>query len=636
MPYSLPNAACKNELSLGVSKMVPLFLKRKSKSGTPNLLPLGLSPMTSALLARLVDVPTCLWTLQIRMESPPIVLYGTPVDLAGAIVSGLIFLDTTDDATKIDFVTLKIVQRIRYSKPFMISLTSVTLCKDCQVRSTDISRWNVVNAPTVFNKGRHAYPFSDLLPGLLPPLSKLGSASTNTYIQYDLIAEAKGTDDSHVTTVKIPLHISRLIPRGPDRNSLRVFPPTEVTAGAVLPHVFYPKLSFPIELRLDNIVSASGERRWRMRKLAWKIEENVKIRAYTCPKHKHKLEAVEASERKTRLLNVQNHIVQSKGGNLHHLTIQTNMLLLRNPSQYNGRNVEGVQQGSGGNQDELIEPEEEHQHQVEDAYDSFVEDFVRSGFRLALLMREAREQEQTQRRRNFEENNTEHIYLEETRVVSHGEIKSGWKLDFSNRGKVELVAHIDVYDFFTGWQKPVTTKSSTEDNRSDLSHQNARANANVACDVDDPESGIFVTHTLVVEVVVAEEVVHDVNKRPAMKKSKSQMSVASQENSDTYETGPPVAGIPTGAARVLRMQFKMPLTERLGLGIAWDDEVPPIYEDIRCLSPPGYNDITTKVDFPDNTEHEVVMSTSPTLGAISRVHTETNLKALGQDFSLNT
>lgn len=595
-----------------------------------------LSPMTSALLARLVDAPNSLWTLQIRMESPPIVLYGTPVDLAGAIVSGLIFLDTTDDTTKIDFVTLKIVQRIRYSKPFMISLTSVTLCKDCQVRLTEISRWDVVKSPTVFNKGRHAYPFSDLLPGLLPPLSKLGSASTNTYIQYDLIAEAKGTDDSHVTSVKIPLHISRLTPRGPDRNSLRVFPPTEVTAGAVLPHVFYPKLSFPIELRLDNIVSVSGERRWRMRKLAWKIEENVKVRAYTCSKHKHKLEAVEASERKTRLLNIQNHIVQSKGGNLHHLTIQTNMLLLRNPSQYNGRNVENAQQSEGGNQDEPTEPEEEHQHQVEDAHDSFVEDFVRNGFRLALLMREAREHEQTQRRRNFEEDASEHIYLEETRVVSHGEIKSGWKLDFSGRGKVELVAHIDVYDFSTGWQKQVTTKASTEDNRSDFNHENARANANVACDVDDPESGIFVTHTLVVEVVVAEEVVHDVNKRPVVKQAKSQMSVTSQEGSETYESGPPVAGIPTGAARVLRMQFKMPLTERLGLGIAWDDEVPPIYEDIRCLSPPGYNDITMSADAAEGHEHEVVLSNSPTLGVISRVHTETNLRSMNQEFSLDS
>lgn len=49
-------------------------------------------------------------------------------------------------------------------------------------------------------------------------------------------------------------------------------------------------------------------------------------------------------------------------------------------------------------------------------------------------------------------------------------------------------------------------------------------------------------------------------------------------------------GVPTGAARVLRMQFKLPITERSGLGIAWDDEVPPTYEDVSNLSPPTYND----------------------------------------------
>lgn len=54
---------------------------------------------------------------------------------------------------------------------------------------------------------------------------------------------------------------------------------------------------------------------------------------------------------------------------------------------------------------------------------------------------------------------------------------------------------------------------------------------------------------------------------------------------------------------MLRMQFKLPITERSGLGIAWDDEVPPTYEDVRTLSPPNYQDQSVNI--------------TPTLGASS-------------------
>ena len=43
------------------------------------------------------------------------------------------------------------------------------------------------------------------------------------------------------------------------------------------------------------------------------------------------------------------------------------------------------------------------------------------------------------------------------------------------------------------------------------------------------------------------------------------------------------------------MQFKIPLVERSGLGIAWDDEVPPTYEDVRSLSPPHYTESPSSI-----------------------------------------
>jgi len=47
---------------------------------------------------------------------------------------------------------------------------------------------------------------------------------------------------------------------------------------------------------------------------------------------------------------------------------------------------------------------------------------------------------------------------------------------------------------------------------------------------------------------------------------------------------------PTGAARVLRMQFHLLVTERSGLGISWDEEIPPVYENIPA-SPPSYGTV---------------------------------------------
>ena len=43
----------------------------------------------------------------------------------------------------------------------------------------------------------------------------------------------------------------------------------------------------------------------------------------------------------------------------------------------------------------------------------------------------------------------------------------------------------------------------------------------------------------------------------------------------------------TGVARVLKMKFGVILTERSGMGISWDEEQPPVYEDVP-VSPPGY------------------------------------------------
>ena len=73
-------------------------------------------------------------------------------------------------------------------------------------------------------------------------------------------------------------------------------------------------------------------------------------------------------------------------------------------------------------------------------------------------------------------------------------------------------------------------------------------------------AGLEVKHNLVIELIVCEEFCPNKNKALIT---------------------------PTGAARILRMQFNLVVSERAGMGISWDEETPPMYENVPD-SPPGY------------------------------------------------
>ncbi|SLM36416.1 arrestin (or s-antigen) n-terminal domain protein [Lasallia pustulata] len=123
------------------------------------------------------------------------------------------------------------------------------------------------------------------------------------------------------------------------------------------------------------------------------------------------------------------------------------------------------------------------------------------------------------------------VLHQDNRVIGGEDMKNGWKTDFDSPGgliEMEFMASI----------KP---------------------GSNPLCDVETP-TGFTVTHNLVIELIVAEEYCTNKNTKLVT---------------------------PTGTARVLRMQFTLVLTERSGMGISWDEETPPTYEDVPT-SPPGY------------------------------------------------
>lgn len=120
---------------------------------------------------------------------------------------------------------------------------------------------------------------------------------------------------------------------------------------------------------------------------------------------------------------------------------------------------------------------------------------------------------------------------QEERTVGCDEMKSGWKTDFDTHGG-EITLEFDAR--LSPSKHPI-------------------------CDVDSP-AGLEVKHNLVIELIIAEE-------------------FCPNRNTSLIT--------PTGSARVLRMQFGINVTERAGMGISWDEEMPPVYEDVPA-SPPSY------------------------------------------------
>ncbi|MCJ1379969.1 hypothetical protein MMC17_003072 [Xylographa soralifera] len=365
--------------------------KRKSVSGSPKL-----GPAKPA-------------KLEIGIESPPLVLYGSTTSSTGALLSGQLMLSVSDEEVTLQHFEMQLLAKTTTKKPVSKD------CPDCRTQTTELFKWKFLSEPGRFPKGRHSFPFSYLLPGKLP-------ATTNATLgAIDYVLSAKATTPLQDTMlVESPLKVYRALVPGNDRTSLRIFPPTNITATIILPSVIHPIGEFNVQMRVSGCSENEGttQRRWRIRKMNSRIEEHGKMISPPCPKHVHKV-----------------------GG-----------------------------EGKG-------------------------------------------------------------ILSNDTRVLGIQDFKDGWKSDFDTQGGlIEMEFPLSI--------KPI---------------------ANPICDVDAP-NGLSITHKLILELIVAEEIV-------SLKNTK--------------------LVTPTGTARVLRMQFVLILTERSGLGISWDEEQPPMYDDVPA-SPPSY------------------------------------------------
>ncbi|KAF9877852.1 LMBR1 domain-containing protein [Colletotrichum karsti] len=132
----------------------------------------------------------------------------------------------------------------------------------------------------------------------------------------------------------------------------------------------------------------------------------------------------------------------------------------------------------------------------------------------------------------------------ETRVLGEKYMHDGWKSDYnSTDGHVE-------FEFDYG----VLAGSSS----SKHGHHHA---PRYACDMKSHD-GTEVSHALMIEMVVSKE---------------------------WAPIGKPHLATQTGTGRILRMHYHVMLTECPGLGVSWDNEAPPVYQDVPP-SPPAYPD----------------------------------------------
>ena len=160
-------------------------------------------------------------------------------------------------------------------------------CPDCKERYEELKKWTFLTEPRKYKKGEdNQFPFSYLLPGHLPASTQVHLGS----IYYYLLAVAT-TRTGESIEVKYPIKVQRAIPPALDKTSIRIFPPTNLTGRVVMPPHIHPIGTFEINMTVNGIVEKKkdSQTRWRLRKMMWRIEENIKTVSKPCAKHAIKL-----------------------------------------------------------------------------------------------------------------------------------------------------------------------------------------------------------------------------------------------------------------------------------------------------------------------------------------------------------
>ena len=215
-----------------------------------------------------------------EVESPPLISYNPPSQSSGALFSAQLVLDVTDPSVVLQSIDAQLSCTTSVKKPVSKD------CPDCTTKLTELKKWSFVKEPLTLQCGKHRFPLSYLFPGHLPATTHADLAK----LDYHVAASAK-TITGETITFNREVLLARSIMPGQEKHSIRVFPPTNLTAHVTLNPIVHPIGEIPVSLRLSGLTTRQKDAqvRWRLRKMNWRIEEHSKMISPACPKHSQKV-----------------------------------------------------------------------------------------------------------------------------------------------------------------------------------------------------------------------------------------------------------------------------------------------------------------------------------------------------------
>jgi hypothetical protein len=219
-------------------------------------------------------------TLQIVTESPPLISFNPEIESSGALFSGQLLIKVTEKSVAFKTIQVQLFCVTSVKKPV------VKDCEDCHSATKELKKWTFAKEPLTLPKGDHKFPVSFLFNGKMPATTH----SQLCMLDYHWLAQAT-TADGKAMTFSETLKLQRAIHPGQDKNSIRVFPPTDITTHLTHNPIIYETGDIPIAMRLTGVAKKTDKMhlRWRLRRLVWRIEEVEKVVSHPCDKHHEKV-----------------------------------------------------------------------------------------------------------------------------------------------------------------------------------------------------------------------------------------------------------------------------------------------------------------------------------------------------------
>jgi hypothetical protein len=221
--------------------------------------------------------------------------YNIPANSSGALFSAQLHVDVADPEVTFESVEVRFVCISSVKKPVHPH------CPECTARVTELTKFELAKETLRLKCGDHPIPISYLFPGHLPATTRGSLVS----LEYFMIVQAKTSTGEVISlsqkgpdgrSLPLPndryeIKLMRSILPGNDKHSIRVFPPTNLTASVNLNPIIHPIGEFEVSLRLSGMTVKKRDQinRWRLRKMNWRIEEMQKMVSPACPKHAEKL-----------------------------------------------------------------------------------------------------------------------------------------------------------------------------------------------------------------------------------------------------------------------------------------------------------------------------------------------------------